>query len=108
MYRRWFAAGPGALPAAWIVEIVGDVLACSLAARRRCRRRRRCTPGHGLVPAPPLIGEAHFNLTVEYEKPVPVAMMITNPYVAHALFANRREPAPLDDEPTLLLTKLIV
>ena len=42
------------------------------------------------------------HLTVEYEKPVPVAMMITNPYVAHALFANRREPAPLDDEPTLL------
>ena len=27
---------------------------------------------------------------------------ITNPYVAHALFANRREPTPLDDEPTLL------
>ena len=51
--------------------------------------------------SPPYL-KAHFNLTVEYEKPVPVAMMITNPYVAHALFANRREPAPLDDEPTLL------
>ena len=24
-------------------------------ARRGCRRRRRCTPGHGVVPPPPLI-----------------------------------------------------
>ena len=71
--------------------------------RDRVRSNEKLLGGatRGCLFAPYL--KAHFNFSiVEYEKPVPVAMMITNPYVAHALFANRREPTPLDDEPTLL------